>query len=245
MENELKLLDQSNIANVKDFIKLDFPGQNLKGNKSFEDFKKEKLTELGKDAKLFYCKKDNLYFYISKEQCKTPPLYYKNCPLCNNFVCYFCKRNTSWNIVNRGNCCLKLKLYYLFFHSGFQFLKHFDQLNEEEKQDFRINLILSYIPFFGFVKSYVLIFDALLFGALLKDKKYKNDLDNLVEKTYNRYINEYYSEIIIVLIILFTGILLSFCFTIYDIYFKLFIMIISLFSKFIPLRYYLGIMMDD
>ena len=77
MENESKIEDQEGLLHANDYFKLDFPGQNLKGNKLYEDFKKRKLKELGNDAKLFYCKRENLYFYKSKNECKEAPFYYK------------------------------------------------------------------------------------------------------------------------------------------------------------------------
>ena len=241
MENESKIEDQEGLLHANDYFKLDFPGQNLKGNKLYEDFKKRKLKELGNDAKLFYCKRENLYFYKSKNECKEAPFYYKICPSCNHYVCYFCKRNSLINIADAGNCCIILKINYLLLVKGFILLKGLDQLNEEQRNQFRASLIMASIPFFGFIKTYVLIFDSLFFGLLLKDKKYKNNFDENAGIAYEEYLCDNYHESIIVLIIIATGVLLSICFILYDFYFKLVLLIISLFSKFYPFKYIMGI----
>ena len=112
MENDVKE-NQEYLINInKNYFKLDFSKQKLKGNREFEEYKKLKLNELGKDAKLFHCKKDNLYFYVSKIECKTLPYYFKKCPLCYNYICYFCERNTYERIGIKGNCSINLALYY-------------------------------------------------------------------------------------------------------------------------------------
>ena len=83
MENEFDLDIK------KEYFKLDYFGQLLEGNNNFNEFKKQKLLKFGDDAKLFKCKFDNLYFYVSNKNCKTFPFYYKECPLCKNKICYF------------------------------------------------------------------------------------------------------------------------------------------------------------
>ena len=112
MENDIRSENFENLIDMNDYFKLDFSKEELKGNRKFEEFKKQRLNELGKDAKLFHCKNDNVLFYVSKSECKTLPFYFKKCPLCNNHICYFCERNSKQPIERNGNCCPKLSLYY-------------------------------------------------------------------------------------------------------------------------------------
>ena len=120
MENDIRTENNENLVDINDYFQLDFEREEFKGNRKFEEFKKKKLNELGKDAKLFHCKNDNVLFYVCKKICKTLPLYYKQCPSCNNYICYFCGRVTNQPIRESHNCCPKLRLYYLFFYVGFE-----------------------------------------------------------------------------------------------------------------------------
>ena len=97
MENDIK----ENLIVTNKYFKLDFSGQKIEGNKDFEEFKNKQIIELCKDAKLFQCKKDNIYFYISKKDCKLHPYYSKKCPLCKNSICYFSKEVLilQWGII--------------------------------------------------------------------------------------------------------------------------------------------------
>ena len=117
MENDIR---NENYENY--YFQLDFAKEDIKGNRFFEEFKKQRLKELGKDAKLFHCKNDNVLFYVSKAECKinnTNNHYYcKKCPLCKNYICYFCER-ISHNPREREKCCALSSLYYLFIINNF------------------------------------------------------------------------------------------------------------------------------
>ena len=82
MENDIRNENNENLVDMNDYFQLDFAEQTIKGNRKFEEFKKQRLNELGKDAKLFHCKNDNIYFYISKKECEIDD---------NNNHCY-CKQ---------------------------------------------------------------------------------------------------------------------------------------------------------
>ena len=62
MENDIIFENNENLIDINEYFKLDFPNQNIERNRKFEEFKKQKLNELGKDAKLLFCKNDNIYF---------------------------------------------------------------------------------------------------------------------------------------------------------------------------------------
>ena len=70
MENDIRTENYENLIDINKYFQLDFSKQTIKGNRKFEEFKKQKLNELGKDAKLFHCKNDNIYFYVSKAECE-------------------------------------------------------------------------------------------------------------------------------------------------------------------------------
>ena len=228
MENDLI----EKLVNTK-YFKLDFSKQKIEGNKDFEEFKNKQIIELGNDAKLFHCKKDNTYFYISKTECKARPYYFKKCPLCNNNICYFCKRNAIIPSGQEENCCIKSKFYNLFFYKGFQQLKE-----EGERKWFYVFLILNILPGFGSFLICLLIMFCLFYNLLLiENKKWKGDTNRLFEKTYNFYLKEYYHYNIILIIFIFSEIFFAICFWVYYFYFIIIILIISLFTKFYPLEY--------
>ena len=115
-DNQFGLIDLKD----KNYFRLEYPNQSLKHNKNFEDFKEQKLIELGEDAKLFKCEIDKVLFYIPKKSCETFPYYYQLCPICNKNICYFCGRNTD---SDKGECCIRKRVYYLFFYNGLYFSK--------------------------------------------------------------------------------------------------------------------------
>jgi hypothetical protein len=241
MENEIQDKQLILTDNDANYFKLDFPNQKLEGNKSFEKYKNDKLKELGYDSKLFHCKNDNLYFYISKRDCEAIPLYYKKCPLCKNYICYFCHRHraTPPVIENSSICCLKLKLNYLFKIKGFEYFKEFNTLTEKKKNDFIMITITFFIPIVILFLIFILASNVLFHGLFLKDKKWRNN-NNLHGERYYDYFKNYSFGMMMTLELL-QAICYSICYTIYFIYFNVFILIISLFSKFYPLKYIIGI----
>ena len=149
MENDIGSINNENLVDIKDYFQLDFAEQTIQGNRKFEEFKKQRLNEFGKDAKLFHCKNDNIIFYVSKKACKIDDghndYYFKQCPLCKNYICYFCKRIRNYPI-GVGRCCALSHLYYIFFIKGFQYCKNHSKLDNKSKRYFKIRLILDLIP---------------------------------------------------------------------------------------------------
>ncbi len=135
---------------------------------------------------------------------------------------------------DNGNCCLKRKLYYLFLYNGFSFFKGLDTVNELKKYDFYMVLILSLIPIFELFLSIFAIS-----GFLCLILQLKNDSKNYGERFKE---NCCYNLIIIILLII--SIFLSIIYFIYGIYFKIILLISSLFFKFYPYKYYLGILIN-
>ena len=230
MENDISIQTNVNLIDINEYFKLDFPNENIKGNRKFEEFKQRKLNELGKDAKLFYCKKDSIYFYVSKAECKELPLYFKKCQLCNNYVCYFCGRNTP-NKKDSEKCCVQLVLYYKFFYDGFKYFKGIDDI--DRKQTFYRVLIVELIPAFGLMANiisiYFLLFSQLLLNAQKRNVKIIMSYEHFLKNSDNLFF-----------VFFLYSIVMTICYAMYDIYFKAILLIISLFTKFYPLKYFIG-----
>ena len=234
MEND----NEENLIDLNNYFKLDFSEQKLEGNRKFEEFKKQQLIKLGKDAKLFQCKTDNIYFYVSKKNCKIIPYYFKKCPLCNKYACYFCKRNF---VEERKNtfCCKKLSLYNLFFNYGFFYLKDMNQLNTKTNCDFIGILILDLITLFSWFFYSMIFFSSLFFSSILKEQMWKHQSEPY--SNYAEYFNKSNNGLFFGIIIFGYSFALSICYTIINIYLKIILLIISLFTKFYPYKYYVGI----
>ena len=233
MENDTRSINNENLIDINDYFKLDFVEQTLKGNRKFEVFKRQKLNELGKNAKLFHCKNDNVYFYVSKEECEIDPRYYKQCPSCKNYTCYFCGSITRYplNEYYRGQCCVKLRLYYIFFYDGFQYL------NKDVKEVFfgemfGIPNCFILLPFLNFFYLFVHITCSLYFRLEMNNKNFQNNY-------YKYYSYDNYKKIILIFIL--TYLLFAICFFWLYSTFIIILLIISLFTKFYPLKYFFGI----
>ena len=60
-------LKDNNSKNTENIFKLDYKGQSLKSSLIFDSWKNKMLLKYGRDAKLFKCKEENLYFlFISR-----------------------------------------------------------------------------------------------------------------------------------------------------------------------------------
>ena len=250
MENDIKSPNYENLIDMNEYFKLDFAKENIKGNRKFEEFKKQRLKELGKDAKLFHCKNDNVLFFVSKFECTTTlPYYYKQCPLCENYVCYFCERNS--NAPERRNCCIKLYLYYFIFNKGFASTDEIIKLLEEDHSFlclFILVIIADFIiPFLYIVIIYLFFFDTLYIGLLLSDKLLSNK--NLLpdkKNTYGRNIKKNPSfRRVMVILFLISVYPIVVLYGIINAYINIFVFIISLFTKFSPFKYFLGMMIDS
>ena len=237
MENDTRSINNENLIDINDYFKLDFVEQTLKGNRKFEEFKRQKLNELGKNAKLFHCKNDNVYFYVSKEECEIDPRYYKQCPSCKNYTCYFCGRITNYplNEYYKGGCCAKLRLYYIFFYDGFQYLnKDFKEVCFIEI--FGIHNCFILLPFLNFFYLVFNITCSLYFLLRMKDKNLQNNYYGLY---YKHYSDNNYKKIILIFVL--TYLLFSICFFLLYSTFIIILLIISLFTKLYPLKYFFGI----
>ena len=227
MENDIENHLTTNINEIKtdNLFRLDYKGQSLKDNLKFNSWKNRMLQKYGNDAKLFKCSYDSIYFYCSNESFRKLPLCSSICPSCNHSICYYCSR-IAYNRNSFGDCCLKRRIYYKFIYDGFLFI------NIEDKENLKEAFLFFLCPIFSFF---------LLVGSTCSDffyllRKHKsNDNQDLYYK----------DEDIFRISILINGlmaIILSISYIIYSFYFKLFLLVISIFTKFYPIKYYLGIL---
>ena len=81
-ENKMILLDNIKVQNYDPnrIFKLDYKGQKKENNMIYDNWKQSMTAKFGNDGKLFYCKKDDIYFYTSYKDYISPPYYESVCP---------------------------------------------------------------------------------------------------------------------------------------------------------------------
>ena len=99
--------------NFENIFKLDYKEQNLNNNLNFIKWKNEMLEKYGRDAKLFKCVKDNLFFYVSNRDTKGDHLHLGKCPQCQRFICFFCTREGYIKIKHIAVFQEKYAIYFL------------------------------------------------------------------------------------------------------------------------------------
>jgi len=88
----------------------------VNNNIEYQKWKKIMLKEYGKNSMEFKCNKDKILFYSTYNVCLNEYYYYKcKCPICNNYICYFCSFNGNDMF---KKCCIKISFYKSFFYYG-------------------------------------------------------------------------------------------------------------------------------
>ena len=128
-------------------FKMDYIGQNLKNNPDFQKWKVKMLKIYGKDAKLFACLIDNIYFYTSNDEYKRFPYYLCECPLCKTPSCYFCSKYCDDSFLN-GNCCCRRRIRCMIVQDGLIFINPVGK--SKNPQDFSQALGIFYLPVLNF-----------------------------------------------------------------------------------------------
>ena len=131
---------------------------------------------------------------------------------------------------------------YLFFKLGFEYFNAFDQADQLARDSFCLFLIISNIPLANLFFFSVSALSALYWGLLLKDKKYRFDINGLYTKDYQTYIEVYYSFQFIRIIVFTSIALYCICYYIYEFYFKILLWVASIIFKFLPMKYYIGVL---
>ena len=239
MENDEKILNfnESNELKFNNTFKLDYLNQNLRRNADFQKWKNSMIEEYGRDAKLFTCKYEKLLFYTSNEDCKNYPFYQSICPSCKRPICYYCHRYGRDSYGN-GTCCLRRKLYCFFFQDGLRLINPIDPENDY-KPKLRKLLFYFFIPGLN-----LLLFMAEIHVALFYKLSLKNDEDSgsgYLSNYEEHFKRNYIILQIIVGIDIAFSVVLTFSFILLNIYFIIFLTIISLPFKLYPMKYYMGI----
>ena len=98
-DNKEKEIYEDPLGLNENIFRIEYKGQNIKKNEKFLNWKNMTLEKSGKEAQLFYCNKDNIFFYVYDSSC-----FRSACPICGNNICYFCSEIYE-------NCCIKRKIY--------------------------------------------------------------------------------------------------------------------------------------
>ena len=179
------------------------------------------FQKYGNDAKLFNCSFDEIDFYCPYESFVKLPLCSSVCPLCNQPICYYCS-SIAFNNNFFGDCCLKRRIYYKIFYDGFLYI------NLEEREKFKHDFLLFLSPICTLLIFICIIYTD-FFYKLRKNKSeeyYDSDGDII---WFSRIINGL------------MAFLLTIIYIIHSFYFKVFLLVISIFTKNYPIKYYLGI----
>ena len=232
MENDepknINLIISNNHTSASVF-NLEYNDQNVNHNIEYQKWKKLMLIEYGDNSKQFKCNKDKILFYSSYNDYIKNYSYKSICPVCHNDICYFCSfNNNNYNL----SCCIKNSILKAIFYSGPEFVK----------EPFDESTLLFLIPILSNFATILSFFKVLYICIIIE--KYKNNND----EEYVQYIDlanknkKYYLNFIIIILI---GIFLSIPFIIIYNYFIILLIIISIPFKFVPLKYYLGVLYND
>ena len=228
MENELEVnIAENNEINTENIFKLDFKGQSLKLNKKFEAWKEKMWLKNGKNAILYNCKKDNLYFYGAFSYDGS------ECPSCNGHICYFCKRSTNIDL----DCCSIGRAYRTLSYDALYFIK-------ENDENYYYEYGNNYDFWYVFSKFLLPLYTSIYLAGIISNNLYHSlfyPREKDKKRTY--YFREDSKATCINIIInAFIALILSLIFSIHVIYFKVLLLLFSIFPKNYPIKYYLGIL---
>lgn len=231
MENEQnKNFIQSN-EELSDIFKIDYGTQNLEKNILYQKWSQLMLRKYGKDAKLFRCINDNILFYSTYYKCLRRPSFKMECPICKKEICHFCSNNKKekWSWIQ---CCMKRAINKAIFYYGQRYTKNIDNNNYLSP----INKIL-FIPGLNLLILIIKIIDLLYLDLSTKESlKDNKDLFSFGER-----LEDGYCFFIFIGLMFAFGILLSIIFFIYNTFFLIILLVISIPCKVYPLKYYYGI----
>jgi len=224
------LVDTSKETNL-DVFKSNYEGQTLTNNPEFDKFTKKMKDKIGNNARLFKCKKDNVYFY---HDYSIFPYYEARCPIYTKSICYFCFNTNEFYF---DQCCLIKKVYYMFTVDGYIFFDS-SPIKYDYKHKFKENLIFALIPFINMV-YFIGGIKLGIFYNLQTIRKYPNH----EFLTYEQLIGERHHNLLGIVMIsdIIASVILSLCFIFINAYFIIFMLIISLPFKLYPYKFLFGI----
>ena len=229
-------ITEDNIINLDNTFKLDYINQKLDGNVEFEKWKNLNIKKYDNNYRLFKCSFDKLIFMTTKEDCKSYPFYQSLCPKCQKPICYFCSRYAHDSFGN-GNCCIRRRICCMIFQEGFRYINPYQE---------------TYLPPFekSFKKFIFPVYNFLYFTAEIQTAFFYKLSTNSAKIRENGYLenyevhiqrNHYFILELVVGINIAFAIILSLSYILFNIYFIIFMIIISLPFKFYPLKYVIGI----
>ena len=219
MENEFDTqLNNKDNEDVENIFHIDYEGQSLENSSKFKSWKNKMLEKYGRKSKFYKCPYDKVYFYGLKENNTFKDLelynsYQLKCPLCQHSICCFCYKDAY-------QCCIRNRICFVFLYIGFYIIN-------KENDDYSFYLILFFFPMCTLF---------LLIGIISK-----YFFHYLEKGNGNFYSNDDPIGWVKISINGLMALMLSFIFAIHDIYFKIFLLLISIFFKKYPIKYYLGI----
>lgn len=230
MENEqdkIEWIENNNILNNNCF-KLEYEEQELNNsNLVFLNWKKTMQKIYGENAMLFKCSKDKIYFYTSYEECKKYPVYQSECPKCNQDICFYCSRHEEDDFHENGTCCLQRKIKCMFNQDCYRYINPIhNEINIYKFKQAFISFIIPVIHLFTLIAQ---IQGILYYKLILKNGK-----------SHLRYYQNSKLDDYIELINMGMGVILVIPLFVVHIYFIIFILLISIPFKLIPLKYLLG-----
>ena len=231
------IITEENGKTLENIFQLDYLNQNLSGNNEFIKWKNLNIKKYGNNYRLFKCSMDKLLFMTTNSNCKSYPFYQCICPKCNNPICYFCSRFGKDSFYS-GSCCLRRRIYCMIFEDGLKLIKPLNTADYLPKFEDCFQVFI--IPIYN-----LLYFMKEMHGSFfykLTIKKAKPEQSGYLEN-YEDYIqrNSYFILQLVAGINIAFAIILSIPLTLVNIYFNIFILIISIPFKLYPLKYILGI----
>ena len=234
MENEQEKFDSYDYnGDIKNnYFMPEFKNQNLKGNTSFLKWNESMKKIYGKNGFLFKCSKDYIFFYRSIEECNRYPLYQVNCPVCKQYICFYCHRYVNDDFKENGTCCLKRKIKCMFNQDCYRYINPIH--NEPDINTFTAAFIQFIIPILHLLVLITQIQGIFYYKLAIKE-------DKIIDTSCVRYYDHIsvYDKVVILNIGIAFLLVIPLFFT--HIIFIIAMIIISLPFKFIPLKYILGI----
>ena len=221
MENDLEFgfIPNKEITNSNIF-KLEFVGQSYENNKNFKEWKLSLIRKYGKKIKIFKCHEDKILF------CKHDLLEEDKhqCPICKNYICYYCSKRLNYK--NCNSCCLYSKLKIL------KLKEEGDLKNVFNSFIFQVHLI----PILNIIFLIIIISHQLFFNLYTNYPEQKKSKGKYIK--YGTYIKSRNKKLFYILFFIHIcmPIILVIGYIIYIIIYTMFFILICLFTKYRPLK---------
>ena len=201
-------------------FKIDYDNQKLDNNIDYKNWKESMLKYYGKNAKLFRCLNDKILFFKKYIDSKSIFNYFQKCPICKKYICYFC--SYSSNIKEEVlKCCFRRAIITKLIYEVPLYVK-----NEFKWTCEYFNFL---IPGKNFFSIFIVINIFFLFRIASRQSRQN--------KNVNLEVSDSFKNKFFLLFIDLTGVLISIPFIIYNIFFIIFMLLISFQFEFYPIKY--------